>query len=160
MQKISILCTGRLKEPYWQEACREYEKRLGRFCRLETVELPEAPLPRDPSPAQVRRALSLEAQALTARLPGKCCLTALCLEGQPLSSEALARRLADSAAQGFGHSVFVIGSAYGLDASLKARAQLRLSLSAMTFPHRLARLMLLEQLYRCTQILSGGPYHK
>ena len=160
MQKVTVLCTGRLKEPYLIEACREYEKRLGRFCRLEMVELPEQTLPRAPSPAQVRRALFQEAQALSARLPDKCRLTALCVEGQALTSEELARRLSDSAAQGFGHSVFVIGSSYGLDESLKERAHLRLSLSAMTFPHHLARLMLLEQLYRCAQILSGGPYHK
>ena len=106
------------------------------------------------------RALSKEADAVRAKLPTSCLLIAMCVEGKERSSEELARYLADNAAQGASHIVFLIGSSYGMHASLKRQAALRLSMSPMTFPHHLLRVMLLEQIYRAYQINAGSKYHK
>lgn len=160
MQKVTILCTGKLKEKFYLDAAAEYVKRLSRFCKLEICELPEERLPEDPSPAQIEAALSKEADAVRAKLPTSCLLIAMCVEGKEHSSEELARYLADSAAQGASHIVFLIGSSYGMHASLKRQAALRLSMSPMTFPHHLLRVMLLEQIYRAYQINAGSKYHK
>ena len=154
MQKMTILCTGKLKEKFYLDAVAEYVKRLSRFCKLEIIELPEERLPEDPSPAQIEAALSKEADAVRAKLPNGCLVIAMCVEGRERSSEELARYLADSAAQGASHIVFLIGS------SLKRQAALRLSMSPMTFPHHLLRVMLLEQIYRAYQINAGSRYHK
>lgn len=160
MQKVTIICTGKLKEKFYLDAAAEYAKRLSRFCTLTILELPEERLPESPSPAQIEAALAREADAVRAKLPAGCLLIAMCVEGQERSSEALARYLAEAAARGAGHIVFLIGSSYGMHPSLKQQADLRLSMSPMTFPHHLARVMLLEQLYRAYQINTGGKYHK
>ena len=160
MQKVTILCTGKLKEKFYLDAVAEYVKRLNRFCKLEIIELPEERLPEDPSPAQIEAALAREADAVRAKLPAGCLLIAMCVEGQERSSEALARYLAEAAARGAGHIVFLIGSSYGMHPSLKQQADLRLSMSPMTFPHHLLRVMLLEQIYRAYQINAGSKYHK
>ena len=155
MQKVTIICTGKLKEKFYLDAAAEYAKRLSRFCTLTILELPEERLPESPSPAQAR-----EADAVRAKLPAGCLLIAMCVEGQERSSEALARYLAEAAARGAGHIVFLIGSSYGMHPSLKQQADLRLSMSPMTFPHHLLRVMLLEQIYRAYQINAGSKYHK
>ena len=160
MQKVTILCTGKLKEKFYLDAVAEYVKRLSRFCKLEIIELPEERLPEDPSPAQIEAALSKEADAVRAKLPNGCLVIAMCVEGRERSSEELARYLADSAAQGASHIVFLIGSSFGMHESLKRQAALRLSMSPMTFPHHLLRVMLLEQIYRAYQINAGSRYHK
>ena len=160
MQKVTILCTGKLKEKFYLDAVAEYVKRLSRFCKLEIIELPEERLPEDPSPAQIEAALSKEADAVRGKLPQGCLLIALCVEGKLCSSEDLAAFLSESAVRGGSHVVFLIGSSFGLHPSLKAMAAKRLSLSPMTFPHHLARVMLLEQIYRAYQINSGSRYHK
>ena len=160
MQKVTILCVGKLKEKFYLEAAAEYAKRLQRHCRLEILELPEQRLPEDPSPAEIDAALEKEAAAVREKLPKGCALTATCIEGQLLSSEALSRRLMDFSLAGKSHLVFLIGGSFGLHPSLKAQADLRLSMSPMTFPHHLARVMLLEQLYRAFQIQEGTRYHK
>lgn len=160
MQKVTILCVGKLKEKFYIDAAAEYVKRLSRFCKLELVELPEERLPEDPSPAQIEAALAKEADAVRGKLPQGCLLIALCVEGKLCSSEELAAFLAESAVRGGSHVVFLIGSSFGLHPSLKAMAAKRLSLSPMTFPHHLARVMLLEQIYRAYQINSGSRYHK
>ncbi|MCL2299842.1 MAG: 23S rRNA (pseudouridine(1915)-N(3))-methyltransferase RlmH [Firmicutes bacterium] len=156
MRRVKLICFGKLKEPYWRAACAEYEKRLGPWCKLETIELNPAALPGEPSPAQVRQALEAEAKLAGEKIPRGAAAAALCVEGEGLRSEAFAAWLEG---QG-GEVAFLIGSSYGLSENLKARADLRLSLSAMTFPHQLARMMLLEQLYRAVQIQTGGKYHK
>ena len=160
MQKVTVLCVGKLKEKFYLEAAAEYAKRLQRHCRLEILELPEQRLPEDPSPAEIDAALEKEAAAVREKLPKGCALTATCIEGQLLSSEALSRRLMDFSLAGKSHLVFLIGGSFGLHPSLKAQADLRLSMSPMTFPHHLARVMLLEQLYRAFQIQEGTRYHK
>ena len=160
MQKVTIICTGKLKEKFYLDAAAEYAKRLSRFCTLTILELPEERLPESPSPAQIEAALAREADAVRAKLPAGCLLIAMCVEGQERSSEALARYLAEAAARGAGHIVFLIGSSYGMHPSLKQQADLRLSMSPMTFPHHLARVMLLEQIYRAYQINAGSKYHK
>lgn len=160
MQKVTIICTGKLKEKFYLDAAAEYAKRLSRFCTLTILELPEERLPESPSPAQIEAALAREADAVRAKLPAGCLLIAMCVEGQERSSEALARYLAEAAARGAGHIVFLIGSSYGMHPSLKQQADLRLSMSPMTFPHHLARIMLLEQLYRVFKINEGSGYHK
>ena len=160
MQKVTIICTGKLKEKFYLDAAAEYAKRLSRFCTLTILELPEERLPESPSPAQIEAALAREADAVRAKLPAGCLLIAMCVEGQERSSEALARYLAEAAARGAGHIVFLIGSSYGMHPSLKQQADLRLSMSPMTFPHHLARVMLLEQLYRAFKIREGYSYHK
>ncbi len=160
MQKVTILCVGKLKERFYIDAAAEYAKRLSRFCKLELIELAEERLPEDSSPAQLDAALAREAAALRSRLPASAVRVALCVEGELRSSEALAAWINRSASQGESHLAFLIGSSFGLHPSLKAEAALRLSMSPMTFPHHLARVMLLEQIYRAYQINAGSRYHK
>lgn len=160
MQKVTVLCVGKLKEKFYIDAAAEYAKRLSRFCKLELVELPEERLPEDPSPAQIEAALLKEAAAIRAKLPAGAALIALCVEGELRSSEALARQMAAWAGQGVSQLVFLIGGSFGLHSSIKGSAKLRLSMSPMTFPHHLARVMVLEQIYRAYQINAGTKYHK
>ena len=160
MQKITVLCVGKLKESFYEQAVKEYEKRLSRCCKLEIIELPEQRLPDAPSPSEIAQALQREAALIGQKLPKSGALIALCIEGQEMSSEALSRRIQQFAARGAAQLTFLIGSSFGLDEDLKRKADLRLSMSPMTFPHHLARVMLLEQLYRAYQIEAGTKYHK
>lgn len=160
MQKVTILCVGKLKEGFYMDAVAEYTKRLSRHCKLELCELPEARLPEAPSPAEIKQALALEAAAIEAKLPKGGAVVALCIEGTELSSPQLAQRLNQFAVTGASQLTFLIGGSVGLDEGLKQRSDLRLSMSPMTFPHHLARIMLLEQIYRAYQIQSGTKYHK
>ncbi len=160
MQKVQIVCVGKLKERYWREACAEYEKRLRPFADFSIQELPEVRLPEAPSQAQIDAALAAEgARILTACGEGGV-LFPLCIEGKALDSSALAELLRQAAVGGAGRVSFVIGSSFGLSESVKHAGKLRLSMSAMTFPHQLARVMLCEQIYRAYQILNHGKYHK
>ncbi len=149
---IRLICVGKLKERFYQDACAEYVKRLGAYCRLEICELPEEA----GRPDGLRRE---GARVLDSIAPGAFVI-ALCIEGESMSSEKLAERLAALQTRGVSRLCFVIGSSEGLDAAVKARADLRLSMSPMTFPHHLARVMVLEQMYRALSIAAGGKYHK
>ena len=160
MQKVSVICVGKMKEKFYIEAAAEYTKRLSRFCKLEILELPEDRLPDEPSQAQIDAALAKEADAIRAKLPASAFLIAMCVEGKTRSSEELAALMAQSANQGESHLIFLIGGSFGLHPSVKALANLKLSMSPMTFPHHLARVMLLEQIYRGYQINAGSKYHK
>lgn len=160
MQKVSIICVGKMKEKFYIEAAAEYGKRLSRFCKLEIIELPEDRLPEDPSKAQIDAALAKEAETIRAKLPSGAMIVAMCVEGKTRSSEELAALMAQSANQGGSHVVFLIGGSFGLHPSVKALAAVKLSMSPMTFPHHLARVMLLEQIYRAYQINAGSKYHK
>ena len=146
MQRVTVLCVGKLKEKFYTDAAAEYVKRLQRYCKLDVVELPEYRLPEEPSPAEIQKALQTEGAAIRERLPRGGAVVALCIEGKPCSSEELSRRIID-----FG---------VGLDESIKKQADWRLSMSPMTFPHHMARIMLLEQIYRAYQIAAGTKYHK
>lgn len=157
---VHILCVGKMKEKFYIDGAAEYAKRLGAYCRLQITELPEERLPQNPSQAQIDAALEKEAAAVTARLPKGAAVVALCVEGELLSSEKLTARLQKWTDSGRNTLVFLIGSSYGMHPTLKARADLRLSMSPMTFPHHLARVMLLEQLYRSFKIDEGSSYHK
>ncbi len=160
MQRITLLCVGKLKEKFYAEAAAEYVKRLSRYCKLEIVELPEERLPEDPSAAQINAALAKEAEAIRGKLPPSASLVALCVEGRMRSSEELAQLLETWSNRGEKRLVFLIGGSHGLHESVKAQAWAALSMSPMTFPHHLARVMLLEQLYRAYQISAGTKYHK
>lgn len=160
MQRVTVLCVGKLKERFYADAAAEYVKRLQRYCKLEIIELPEQRLPEDPSPAEIQRALRAEGAAIREKLPKGGAVVALCIEGKPCSSEELSRRMADFGIQGRTQVTFIIGSSFGLDEDVKKQADWRLSMSPMTFPHHLARVMLLEQIYRACQIAEGTKYHK
>lgn len=160
MQRVTVLCVGKLKERFYADAAAEYVKRLQRYCKLEIIELPEQRLPEDPSPAEVQRALRAESAAIREKLPKGGAVVALCIEGKPCSSEELSRRMADFGIQGRTQVTFIIGGSFGLDEDVKKQADWRLSMSPMTFPHHLARVMLLEQIYRACQIAEGTKYHK
>ncbi len=159
MIKVTLIALGRLKEKYLREAVSEYEKRLSRYCDLEIIELEPVKLPDNPSKAQVDAALSKEAELIVKRLPKNAELYTLCVEGRQLSSEEFAEKVDDLSQQGRG-IVFIIGSSYGLSETVKATAKMRFSLSKMTFPHQLFRVMLLEQVYRAFKINEGSTYHK
>ena len=160
MQRVTVLCVGKLKERFYADAAAEYVKRLQRYCKLEIIELPEQRLPEDPSPAEIQRALRAEGAAIREKLPKGGAVVALCIEGKPCSSEELSRRMADFGIQGRTQVTFIIGGSFGLDENVKKQADWRLSMSPMTFPHHLARVMLLEQIYRACQIAEGTKYHK
>ena len=160
MQRVTILCVGKLKEKFYIDAAAEYVKRLQRHCKLELIELSEQRLPDDPSPAEIQKALRAEGDAIRERLPKGGAVIALCIEGKPCSSEELSRRMAEFGVQGKTQLTFLIGGSVGLDEDLKRQADWRLSMSPMTFPHHMARIMLLEQIYRAYQIAGGTKYHK
>ena len=160
MPKITVLCVGKLKEKFYMDAQAEYVKRLGRCCKLDLTELPEQRLPEDPSPAQIAQALETEASAIREKLPKGGAVVALAIEGKLCSSEELSRRLGDFAVAGKTQVTFLIGGSFGLSEELKRQADFRLSMSPMTFPHHMARVMLLEQIYRAYQIQQGTRYHK
>lgn len=160
MLHVRLICVGKLKEKFYREACAEYEKRLKGYCKLEIIELTEQRLPDSPSQAQIDAALAKEAEAIRAKIPAGSAVVAMCIEGDTLSSEQFADKLSKWMGSGVSHISVLIGGSCGLDESLKKSAQLRLSMSPMTFPHHLARVMVLEQLYRALNIASGGKYHK
>ena len=160
MFTVTVLAVGKLKEAFYRSAVEEYAKRLKGYVDLRLVELPEHRLPEDPSPAKIREGLAKEAALVREKLPKGAWLCVLTPEGKKLSSEGFAQLLAGVKAQGRTGACFLLGSSYGLDPGLKAQADLRLSFSDMTFPHHLARVMLLEQLYRGESIQAGTRYHK
>lgn len=160
MQKISLICVGKLKEPFYAAAVAEYQKRLTRHCKLEILELPEQRLGDDPSPAEIEQALAREAAVIEEKLPRSATLIAMCIEGKLLSSAELSETITRLGATGSSQLVFLIGGSFGLHPRIKEQAALRLSMSPMTFPHHLARVMLLEQIYRAYQIAGGSKYHK
>ena len=160
MLHVRLICVGKLKEKFYREACAEYEKRLKGYCKLEIIELTEQRLPDSPSQAQIDAALAKEAEAIRAKIPAGSAVVAMCIEGATLSSEQFADKLSKWMGSGVSYISVLIGGSCGLDESLKKSAQLRLSMSPMTFPHHLARVMVLEQLYRALNIASGGKYHK
>lgn len=160
MTHVYLLCVGKLKEKFYADAVAEYQKRLSAYCKLNIVELAEEKLPQNPSQALIDAALAKEAAAIRAKLPPRARTVALCIEGQLLSSEELAKRLFAWETGPTNRLCFLIGGSYGLEEELKHEAQVRLSMSPMTFPHHLARVMLLEQLYRGFKINEGSTYHK
>lgn len=160
MQRITVICVGKLKEPFYRQAVAEYTKRLSRHCKLEIIELPEYRLPDRPSEAEIQQALTAETSAIREKLPKSGALIALCIEGKELSSVALSKKLTEFAISGASQLTFLIGGSVGLSEEVKRSANLRLSMSPMTFPHHMARVMLLEQIYRGYQIAAGTKYHK
>ena len=156
---VKLITLGTLKEGYWRDAAAEYEKRLGGFCRLELVQLKEERLPEDPSEGEIRRALDREAEKIMAQIPPKAYRVALCVEGKQLSSEELAERL-EEVSESHGEICLIIGSSFGLADSVKAACHMRLSVSKLTFPHQLMRVLLLEAIYRGFNIMRGTRYHK
>ena len=160
MTSITLLCVGKLKEAYWRDAVAEYQKRLAAFCKFDIVELDECRLPDNPSLAQIEKALETEGKAILSKIPPRAAVMPLCIEGKPLSSEALSEKLQQWSVSGTSKIVCIIGSSFGLSPAVKAAATFKLSLSPMTFPHQLARVMLCEQVYRAMQIAAGGKYHK
>lgn len=159
MLKIKIIAVGTLSEPHWRAACDEYKKRLTGHAQLSEATLKEERLGQSPSDAEIARALDAEALRIIAEIPKRALVVPLCVEGRQFSSPDLARRL-DSAAATHGEVCFIIGSSFGLSDKVKNLADLKLSLSELTFPHQLARVMLYETVYRCVSILAGAKYHK
>ena len=158
---IEILCVGKLKEKYWQDAAAEYSKRLGRFCTLKITELPEVRL-QGSSTADEAAVVEAESKALLAKLdkcPASYCI-ALAIKGKSLTSEELAEKTAALTLSGKSRIVFVIGGSLGLSKELLDACDMKLSFSAMTFPHQLMRVVLLEQIYRAFKINAGESYHK
>lgn len=159
MVNLRVIAVGKLKEKWMESGCAEYEKRMGLYCRVQMIELAEARLPQSPSPAQIESALAAEGERILEKAQGTR-LVAMCIEGRQLSSQKLSQTLSQAAVEGVNTVSFAIGSSFGLSEAVKHAAFLRLSMSEMTFPHQLARLMLMEQLYRACTIEAGGKYHK
>lgn len=161
MIKINLITVGKLKEKYWREACAEYAKRLSAFCKLDIVELNESRLSDNPSNKEIQNALIQEAKTMRPYCDKKSSVNiAMCIEGKQFSSIDLSKKLDDFVLQGCNTINFIIGSSFGIANEIKELCRLKLSMSEMTFPHQLARVMLLEQIYRCFQIQNNTKYHK
>ncbi|MGN1480997.1 23S rRNA (pseudouridine(1915)-N(3))-methyltransferase RlmH [Porcipelethomonas sp.] len=158
MLNVKIITVGKLKEQYLKDACAEYMKRLKRFCSAEIIELNESRLPENPSQGEIGKALETEGRDILKAASGY--KIALCIEGKQLTSPGLSEKISKAAVEGQSTLSFIIGSSFGLAESVKKASDFRLSMSEMTFPHQLARVMLLEQIYRAFQIESNGKYHK
>jgi len=160
MLAVKLVCVGRMREKFYNDAFAEYARRLQSFCRLELAEIGEQRLPEKPSEREIAAALSKEAQEILKAIPPDAFTAALCVEGAQMPSEGMARLIAARECSGRPRLCFVVGGSFGLAPEVKARADLRLSMSQMTFPHHLARVMLIEQLYRGFKINEGSAYHK
>lgn len=160
MFEVTLIAMGKLKEKFYLSAAAEYEKRLKGYCKFQLLELPEVRLPDNPSPAEIAAGLEKEADMILCKIPKGAWFCTLTPEGKQLSSEALADKLRDVKLSGKSSAYFLIGSSFGMAQRIKDRADFKLSMSPMTFPHHLARIMVLEQLYRAEAIQAGSKYHK
>ena len=160
MLAVKLICVGKMRERFYIDAFAEYQKRLQSLCRLELVEPTEQRLPENPSEAEISAALEKEGQEILRAIPADAYVVALCVEGRQMPSEGMAQLIRERENSGKPKLCFVIGGSFGLSDSVKSRADRRLSMSQMTFPHHLARVMLIEQLYRGFQINEGSRYHK
>ena len=161
MQNIDLICVGKLNAKYFAEGVAEYQKRLAAFAAFRIIELPEEKIEeKNASDAVVKKALDKEGKAILSNVRKGAAIVAMCIEGKQLSSEELSKKLSAFATHGIGSVAFVIGGSFGLSSEVKEKSKLRLSVSRMTFPHQLFRVMLLEQVYRAFQIQNGTKYHK
>ena len=160
MFDITLITMGKLKEKFYISAAQEYTKRLSGYCHFTLVELPESRLPENPSPAEIAAGLEKEAETILARIPKSSWFCVFTPEGKELSSEKFAEKMNDVKLSGKSSAIFLIGSSFGMAPKVKERADFRLSMGPMTFPHHLARIMVLEQLYRAEAIQAGSKYHK
>ena len=160
MPGVSFVFVGKMKERHFEEAFAEYVKRIGGYAKCEVREIAEQRLGERASDKEIAAALAREAQEIEKAIPKGACVCAMCVEGESCSSEELAARMKSLDERGVGKVCFLVGGSYGLDAELKKRADWRISMSKMTFPHHLARVMLAEQVYRAFTINAGKRYHK
>lgn len=160
MFDITLITVGKLKEKFYLSAAAEYEKRLGAYCRFKLLELSEVRLTENPSPAEITAGLEKEAEQIIAKLPKGTWFCVFTPEGKELSSEAFAGKLQEVKLSGKSSAAFLIGSSFGMAQRIKDMADFRLSMGPMTFPHHLARIMVLEQIYRAEAIQAGSKYHK
>ncbi len=160
MLLVTFICVGKMRERFYTDAFAEYAKRLGAYCRFTCVEPAEVKLPEKPSQAEMQAALAKEAVDIVKYIPQDAYAVAMCVEGRQMPSEGMARLIQERENSGKPKLCFLIGGSYGLADSVKDRADLKLSMSEMTFPHHLARVMLAEQLYRGFKIREGSRYHK
>lgn len=160
MMKITIIAVGKIKEKYLTDACNEYLKRLNLFCSPKIIEIPEYRCPDNPSDADIANVIKNEGDRIISAIPPHAAVIPMCIEGKMLSSTQLADKINSLSVNGFSNICFVIGGSFGLDERVKSQGTIRLSMSAMTFPHMLARVMLLEQIYRAFSIIKGTKYHK
>lgn len=158
--KITILCVGKIKERFFTEGIREYEKRLSRYCKLEIIEVMDEKTPDCASEAMERKIKEKEGERIKKYIREDSYVIALAIEGKQLDSVELSERIESLGIGGISHLIFVIGGSLGLDPSILKRADYLLSFSKMTFPHQMMRMILLEQIYRSYRIMKGEPYHK
>ena len=160
MFEITLIAMGKMKEKFYLSAAAEYEKRMKGYCQFKILELPETRLPDNPSPAEIAAGLEKEADMILTKIPKGAWFCTLTPEGKLINSEALAEKLSTVKNSGKSSACFLIGSSFGIAQRIKDKADLKLSMSPMTFPHHLARIMVLEQLYRAESIQAGSKYHK
>ncbi len=160
MFDITLITMGKLKEKFYLSAAEEYLKRLKGYCNFHLVELPEQRLPEDPSPSEISAGLAKEAELIFSKIPKGAWFCVFTPEGKELSSENFAQKLKDVKLSGKSSACFLIGSSFGMAPEVKAKADFKLSMGPMTFPHHLARIMVLEQIYRAEAIQAGSKYHK
>lgn len=160
MLSVKLICVGRMREKFFIDAFAEYSKRLGAYCKLEHLELTEQRLSDSPSQKEISAALEKEAAEIFRNIPDSAFTVAMCVEGKQMPSEAMAKLIKERELSGKPRLCFIIGGSFGLDESVKRKADLRLSMSEMTFPHHMARVMLAEQIYRGFKINEGSRYHK
>lgn len=159
MMNVTLICVGNLKEKYFKDACAEYTKRLGVFCKFNIVEVNEEKLPDKPSQSDIDNTIKKREKELLQKFQGSYDF-AMCIEGTLISSEQLADKIQTAGLDGKSELVFIIGGSWGLSDEVKRISNARISMSKMTFPHQLARVLLCEQIYRAFQINSNGKYHK
>ena len=160
MFDITLITLGKLKEKFYLSAAEEYCKRLKGYCNFHLIELPEYRLPENPSSAEISAGLEKEADAIFSKIPKGAWLCIFTPEGKLLSSEGFAAKLKEVKLSGKSNACFLIGSSFGISPTVKQKADFQLSMGPMTFPHHLARIMVLEQLYRAEAIQAGSKYHK
>ena len=159
MNRIRIVAVGKIKEKYLMDGIREFDKRLGPFCKLEIIEVDEERMPESPSAAEKEKTLAAEGERLLKKVPESSYLIVLDVAGKNISSEELAKKITELGTAGQGDITFLIGGAFGLSPAVVAAARERLSFSRMTFTHQMIRLLLVEQIYRAFKIARGEPYH-
>lgn len=161
MQNITIIAMGKVQKGFMLDGCNEYIKRLKTLCNLKIIQLDDVQLmEKNLNDTLIQKTLEKESDEIIKNIPKQSYIISMCIEGKQLSSEELAKTFADKAVEGFSNITFIIGSSHGLSDRIKKMSHYKMSMSKMTFPHQLARVMLLEQIYRGFSIINGSKYHK